>query len=161
MDYRKKKMFSAEGWRVEQLCVVGAAAELFWERAFGERKGMNSLVWSDVQSVELRQLTLGKEVLKKVRVGLSREDSVLALRAARAVVNLVEQSRYRVVDAIVEQRDAKGKRVGEHDLLGEERQPTASSARGLASWEVKFRRIETAKLLADVRRELQEEAWAL
>ena len=85
---------------------------------------------------------------------------MLALRAARAVVKLVEQ-RYRVVDAIVEQRDAKGKRMGEHDLLCEEREPAAASALGLASWESKFRHIETGKLLKDERRQLQEEAWKL
>ena len=55
LDFRKAKLF-VDGARVTQLLVVSLAAERFWWLAFHERRGMNALDWSDVQSVEVRSV---------------------------------------------------------------------------------------------------------
>ena len=55
LDFRDVKLY-VDGERVQQLFVVSLAAERFWWLAFHERRGMNALDWSDVQSVEVRSV---------------------------------------------------------------------------------------------------------
>ena len=52
VNYREVPLF-VNGEEVMQLCVVGVAAERFWHEAFHQRRGLSSLQWSDVTSVNL------------------------------------------------------------------------------------------------------------
>ena len=52
VDYRQAQL-SVNGEDVKQLCVVSVAAERFWHEAFHQRRGLSSLQWSDVTSVNL------------------------------------------------------------------------------------------------------------
>ena len=61
---------------------------------------------------------------------MSDEDSAMALKVARQVIELIEDNDYRVVDAIVVQRDRDGKCEGMHDPVCEKR-----GASGLVSFE--------------------------
>ena len=163
LDFRDVRLF-VDGERVKQLFVVSLAAERFWWLAFRERRGMNALDWSDVQSVEVRSVlrvdgsgkTARKRKLATVQVALTRDDSCLALRAAKAVCTLVEGKGYRILDAIVHQRAVGDLDGGEHDLKCER-----PGEDGLSSFEIKFRRVATAKLLPTVRRQIQQQAWRL
>ena len=156
MDFRAERLFLNK-YRVKQLCVVGKAAESFWSLAFHKRRGMNSLVCSDVTTVELWGVVVGgRKKRHAVEVELTRADSELALRVAHAVVNLAEMHNFRVLDAVVGQKDANGAVVGEHDLLCERR----CKLTGLSSFEVKLRQLQTRGLkAATVRRQVQTEAW--
>lgn len=163
LDFRDVKLF-VDGERVKQLFVVSLAAERYWWLAFHQRRGLNALKWSDVQSVEVRSVlrvdgsgkTARKRKFARVQVALTRDDSDLALRAAKAVCKLVEGKGYRILDAIVPQRAVGDLDGGEHDLKCE--QPVKD---GLSSFEIKFRRVTTAKLLPKVRRQIQQQAWKL
>jgi hypothetical protein len=155
MDYRTERLFLGKH-RVKQLCVVGVAAERFWELAFRRRRGMSSLVSSDVATVELRGVVMNGRKKKKVDVGLTGADSELALRVAQATVRLAERHGFRVLNAVVPQKDSEGVVVGEHDLLCERQR----ALQGLSSWEVKLRQLKTRGLkLATVRRQVQTAAW--
>ena len=118
---------------MKQLLVVSLGAERFWRLAFHERRGMSSLDWSDVRTVEVRGVVRKDGVggqararkLARVVVELTREDSQLSLRVAWAVVNLLE-SKYRILDAIVPQWSEDGSEcVGEHDLICERKSQLA------------------------------------
>ena len=155
MDYRAERLFLGKH-RVKQLCVVGVAAERFWELAFRKRRGMSSLAPSDVATVELRGVVVNGRKKNKVDVGLTGADSELALRVAQATVRLAERHGFRVLDAVVPQKDSEGVVVGEHDLLCERQR----ALQGLSSWEVKLRQLKTRGLkLATVRRQVQNAAW--
>ena len=52
VNYREVQLF-VDGEEVKQLCVVSLAAERFWHEAFHKRRGLSSLQWSDVVSVDL------------------------------------------------------------------------------------------------------------
>jgi hypothetical protein len=159
MDFRASKLY-LNGVRVNQLTVVGVAVERFWWLAFHERRGVSNLVWNDVTKVELRNARRTKDGPRRcVEVGLSREDSTLALRVAQEVINLLENNGYRILDAIAKQMDGDGDAVGEHDLICERRQPLRIP--GKTSVEVKLRRVTTAQLLPQVRRQVQQESWKL
>ena len=163
LDFRDVKLY-VDGERVQQLFVVSLAAERFWWLAFHERRGMNALDWSDVQSVEVRSVlridgsgqNARRRKFARVQVALTREDSRLAYRAARAVCKLIEGKGYRILDAIVHQRAVGDLDGGEHDLKCE-----CPDKDGLSSFEIKFRRVTTAKLLPTVRRQIQQLAWHL
>ena len=163
LDFRKAKLF-VDGARVTQLLVVSLAAERFWWLAFHERRGMNVLDWSAVQSVEVRSVlcvtgfgkTARRSKLARVQIALTKEDSCLAYRAAKAVCKLVEAKGYRILDAIVPQKAVGGLDGGEHDLKTEH-----PNKAGPSSFEIKFRRVVTAKLLPTVRRQIQQQAWKL
>jgi hypothetical protein len=120
MDFRTERLF-LNRYRVKQLCVVSKAAESFWSFAFHKRRGMSSLVWIDATTVKLWGVVVGgRKKRQAVEVALTRADSELALRVAHAVVNLAERHNFRVLDAVVEQKDENSVVVGgEHDLLGE------------------------------------------
>ena len=123
MDYRACAV-QLNGYRVKQLCVVSLAAERFWFLAFRDRRGMGSLAWGDVASVELHGASVSGRTRSSLVVGLTRADSELALRVARAVALLVERHGFRVIDAVVPQKSAVAARVGrvgEHDLVCERR----------------------------------------
>jgi hypothetical protein len=159
MDYRACAV-QLNGYRVKQLCVVSLAAERFWFLAFRDRRGMGSLAWGDVASVELHGASVSGRTRSSLVVGLTRADSELALRVARAVVSLVERHGFRVLDAVVPQKSAVAARVGrvgEHDLVCERR----AGARGLSSVEVKLRQVNVSGRLPVVRRQVQLEAWAM
>lgn len=142
------------GYRVKQLLVVSLGAERYWRLAFHDRRGMHSLKWSDVQTVQVRDVCridgVGKtrrvKKFSEVAIKLTRADSELALRVAHAVVNLVEAAGYRILDAIVPQRDQSGKCVGEHDLICEKLRQDGGG-RTMSSFEVKLRIIYSPKTL--------------
>ena len=123
LDFRDVKLY-VDGERVQQLFVVSLAAERFWWLAFHERRGMNALGWSDVQSVEVRSVlridgsgqNARRRKFARVQVALTREDSRLAYRAARAVCKLIEGKGYRILDAIVHLRGVGDLNEGGHDL---------------------------------------------
>ena len=109
MDFRSV-ILHVGSERVKQLCVVGVAVEYFWKLAFHGRRGLNSLVWSDVPSATLRDVVRIDGAGRPRRwgiaeVALTRADSMLALRVARAVCKRVEESGFRIFDAIVAQKD--------------------------------------------------------
>ena len=157
MDYRREKLY-VNKYRVKQPCVVGKAAESFWPLASHKRRGMSSLVWSNVVTMELGDVVLRGRKKATLEVGLSRADSELALRAAHAVVNLLERNGFRVLDVAVAQNDGKGDLVGEHDLVCERRRGPS----GRSPAEVKLRQLKTKALkLRTVRRQVQQEAWKL
>ncbi len=159
MDYRACAV-QLNGYRVKQLCVVSLAAERFWFLAFRDRRGMGSLAWGDVASVELHGASVSGRARSSLVVGLTRADSALSLRVARAVALLVERHGFRAIDAVVPQKSAVAARVGrvgEHDLVCERR----AGARGLSSVEVKLRQVSVSGRLPVVRRQVQQEAWAM
>ena len=88
-------------YRVKQLFVVSLGAERFWRLAFHDRRGIDSLTWSDVQAVDVRDVCRKDGVgnaqrvrkFKVLAVKLTRADSELALRLAHGVVDLVEKRR--------------------------------------------------------------------
>lgn len=167
LDFRKVSLFVG-GYRVKQLFVVSLGAERFWKLAFHDRRGLGSLTWSDVQTVEVRDVirlfgvgnNARKRKLAVVTVQLTRGDSEFALRVANAVACIVENRGYRVLDAIVPQKDEAGELAGEHDLVCERRDPRASAA-GKTSLEVKLRMVSSAKTLGRVRRQMQTSSWKL
>jgi hypothetical protein len=155
MDYRKERVYLNKH-RVKQLTVVGKACEAFWYLAFHKRRGMSALLWSDVKTVELQHVVVKGRTKRSLTLALTAEDSQLSLRAARAVVNLAEQHDFRVLDAVVPQKNADGECVGEHDLLCER----CSGQVGYSSWEVKLRHLKTRGLkLNRVRQQVQEQSW--
>ena len=156
MDYRAICLYVGK-YRVNQLTVVGLAAESFWRLAFHERRGIAALVWSDVKTIQVRDVVRNGRQFKSLEVALSREDSQLALRAAIATVDAVELHGLRILDAIVPQKGGSGVSVGEHDLVCERRQ----CAVGKTSVEVKFRRIVAASMLQRVRVQVCGETWKL
>ena len=157
-----------DGFRVKQLFVVSLAAEELWRLAFHERRGVDTLKWTDVQTVEVRRVVRKDGVgaservqkLRSVRVHLRRGDSELALRVAHGVVQLVEGKGYRILDAVVPQLDKDGASVGEHDLICEKRNKPAGVT-GLSSFEIKLRLVYTVKTLVKMRRQIQTLSWKL
>ena len=130
LDFRRDHVV-LKNERVKQLCVVGLAAEQFWDIAFHQRRGLSSCVWSDVTSVTLwdvmkKTLTGNLKRMGSCEVKLEPADSQLALAVAKAVCEKLEEMDYRILDAGVEQMDVNGNCVGAHDLICERRQ-----ARGL------------------------------
>ena len=167
LSYFDVRLFVA-GYRVKQLFVVSLGAERFWRLAFHDRRGMDDLKWSDVKTVQVRDVCRidgvgkGKRVkkLKVVEVKLTRADSELALRVAHGVVNLIEDAGYRILDAIVPQRDKSGQCVGEHDLICEKRRQAVAS-RTKASFEIKLRIVYSPKTLPKAREQMQTLTWKL
>ena len=139
------------------MTVMGVAASEFWRLAFRGRKRISACVWSDVQIVELRDVVKDGRKYGTLEVAVTREDSQLALRAAIASVEAIEEHGLRILDAIATQKGEHGRSVGEHDLVCERRQGPA----GKTSVEVKFRRMTHASMLHEVRRQLRQEAWRL
>ena len=156
MDYRAICLHVGK-YRVNQLTVVGLAAESVWRMAFHERRGIAALVWSDVQTIQVRDVVRNGRHLSSLEVALSREDSQLALRAAIAIVDAVELYGLRILDAIVSQKGGSDVSVGEHDLVCEQRQ----FAVGKTSVEVKLRRIVAASMLQRVRAQVRGVTWKL
>ena len=64
MDYRECKLLIGKH-RVNQLTVIGVAAEVVWKEAFRERRGLNNVQLADVASVTLRNVSrcIGKSWL--------------------------------------------------------------------------------------------------
>ena len=164
MDFRKDHL-EINNARVKQLCVIGVAAERFWDLAFHQRRGLGSCVWSDVTSVTLW------DVRKKTRSGnfkrmgscevaLTPADSQLALAVARAVCEKLEDLDFRILDAGVEQLDGEGDCVGAHDLVCERRQALGPLT-GRTSVEVKLRRVTTQGLMPKMRKQVQTASWKL
>ena len=56
LDFRAVQLY-INNERMNQLCLVGKAAERFWDLAIHQRRGLGSCVWSDVTSVELWDVT--------------------------------------------------------------------------------------------------------
>jgi hypothetical protein len=167
LHFRDVRLF-VDGYRVKQLLVASLGAEQFWRLAFHERRGMDSLKWSEVQTVEVRNVVrkdgVGADArvkkMRSVQVHLRRGDSELALRVAHGVVRLVEERGYRILDAVVPQLDEAGTCVGEHDLVCERRiQPTGVT--GLSSFEIKLRLVYAPKTLVKARHQIQTLSWKL
>ena len=55
MDYRAHKLIIGKD-RVNQLTVIGLAAEVVWKEAFHERRGLSNVQLTDVTSVTLRNV---------------------------------------------------------------------------------------------------------
>ena len=53
MDYRAYKLYVGK-YRVNQLTVVGVAAEEVWKQAFHERRGLSNVQLADIASVTWR-----------------------------------------------------------------------------------------------------------
>ena len=126
LNFRDEQLY-INGERVNQLCVVGVAAERFWELAFCDGRGLGSLVWTDVTSVKLWDVTkkMSGGHLRRVgsaEVRLEPADSQMALGVARAACERLEEMDYRILDAGIEQMDGEGHCVGAHDLICERRQ---------------------------------------
>lgn len=166
LNYRDAKLYVG-GYRVKQLFVVSLAAEKFWRRGIHDHRGMNAQVWSDVVSVEARDVVRitgdgshrSWRGLSTVELALTPADSAMGLKVACQVVELIEDHDYRVVDAIVEQRDALGRTAGVHDLVCEKRGTVGGS--GFTSFEVKLRNLYSAKALLRARRQIQVLSWKL
>ena len=52
MDYRTHKLVIGKA-RVNQLTVIGVAAEVVWKEAFHERRGLSNVQLADIASVTL------------------------------------------------------------------------------------------------------------
>ena len=151
------------GWRVAFLCVVGFAAERFWDLAIHGRKGFNALAWHSVTSVTIRDVVVNGKAKAEVDVDVPRPDAELAYRVARAVCLRLQKAGFFLLDAIrpqandaaTEEKDRK-KSVGEHDLIGERR-----SLKGRSSIEVKLRTVKKDSFLPNVRRQIQNSAHKL
>jgi hypothetical protein len=160
VNYREVGL-SVNGFEVKQLCVVGLAAERFWHEAFHQRRGLSSLRWSDVTSVDLLDVVRKDDAGRsrkhgRLQVDLTPADSQLALRVARAVAERLEED-FRILDAIVDQKDDRNISVGVHDLVCERRE----APMGLTSVEVKLRRITSDGLMPKMRKQVQDQAWKL
>ena len=142
------------GYLVRSLTIIGIAAEYFWKLAIHDRRGFNCLSWSDVESVELRDVVVNDRNRSLVEVSVPRRDAEIALQLAHAVVELLEQKGFRMLDAIVPQRDASGNKVGEHDLVAERSGPS-----GKSSIEIKCRTILDDRRRDEVRRQVQKDAY--
>ena len=95
MDYRACKLLIGKH-RVNQLTVVGVAAEVVWKEAFHERRGLSNVQLADVASVTLRNVfkmdSVGRcRYLGKVDVALTPADAQMALDVARAVCERIEE----------------------------------------------------------------------
>ena len=93
MDFRKDHL-EIDNARVKQLCVIGVAAERFWDLAFHQRRGLSSCAWSDVTSVNLwdvtrKTLTGNFKRIGSCEVELTPADSQLALAVAKAALRVV------------------------------------------------------------------------
>ena len=163
LNFRDEQLY-INGERVNQLCVVGVAAERFWELAFCDGRGLGSLVWTDVTSVKLWDVTKKMSGGRLRRVGsaevrLEPADSQMALGVAKAACERLEEMDYRILNAVLEQEDVDGNCVGAHDLVCERRQTLGKA--GKTSVEVKLRRITTENLMLKMRRQVQVQAWRL
>ena len=88
VNYREVLLF-VNSEVVKQLCVVGLAAERFWHEAFHQWRGLSSLRWSDVTSVNLLDVVRKDDAGRsrkhgRLQVDLTPADSQLALRVAKA-----------------------------------------------------------------------------
>ena len=113
MDYRACKLLIGKH-RVNQLTVVGVAAEVVWKEAFHERRGLSNVQLADVASVTLRNVfkmdSVGRcRYLGKVDVALNPADAQMALDVARAVCERIEENGYRILDAVHCSSQAGGK----------------------------------------------------
>ena len=61
VDFREVELFINKE-RVNQLCVVGVAAERFWELAFHERRGLNDNAADDALKLARNQKKHAKAV---------------------------------------------------------------------------------------------------
>ena len=146
-----RKIFR-NGYLVRSLTVIGVAAEQFLKLAIHYRRGFNALSWWSVKSVEMRGVIINGVSRSSITVEVPRRDAEIALRLARAVVERLEQVGFRMLDAIVPQRDARNTVVGEHDLVAER-----SGQTGKSSIEIKCRTFLDGCRRDEFRRQLQKD----
>ena len=111
LDYKEQKIY-LNGYVVGPLTIIGLAAELFWRLAVHDRRGFNALTWTNVQAVEIRNAVVNERSRSSLVVAVPRKDAEKALRVSRVVAERLEQSGFRILDAIVAQWDASGRKVG-------------------------------------------------
>ena len=158
LDYRSRPIF-LNGFRARTLCIVGLVVEEFLRLAFHERKGLNALEWHHAGAcVQVKAAVVDGRRHRSVDVVVLRADAELALAVARAVVASLEEppGRFRILDAIVAQRDQYGTIVGAHDLVCER-----NGRSGKSSVEVKLRQVNHEPFLTTVRTQLQRDSAAL
>ena len=137
----------------QRLRFLSFIAEQFWKLAFKERQGLNALHVDSVKSVWLSGVKInGRRFDSDKEFIVPPEDSAMALKIATAVVVLLDDLDYRILDAIV---PAPG--GGEHDFLAERRNlPRKSSV------EVKCKRIlHEATLFGEFRQLMRKDALKL
>jgi hypothetical protein len=118
-NYTRNKI-KWHGTPMHRLRLVSFVAEQFWKLVFCERMGFNELSPGCVTSVGLSKIEVdGVKKRGETYIEVSAEDSLLALKIARAVADLLAELGFRILDAVV------GASVGgehcEHDLVGERR----------------------------------------
>ena len=153
------------GTLVHRLRLSSYAAEKFWHMAFGLQLGMNRLspdavrtAWLDDGEVD------GIKKRGEVEVELPADYQELAFKIACAAVELLESHGYRILNAIVPERDANdsddvqnSSKKKEHDLVAERK-----GLWGPSSWEIKCKTIQYPdKLLATVQKQLRKDALKL
>ena len=154
-DYTLQKVY-LNSYVVSCFTVVGIAAEYFWRLAIHDRRGFNALSWSSVRVIEMRNVIINDRRHSLIEVGVPQRDAEMALRVARAVVERLEKAGFRMLDAIVPQKDVDGGTVGEHDLIAER-----FGKHGKSSVEVKCRCIKDGRCRDTFRRQIQCQAYKL
>ena len=123
---------------LDRMRFSGIVVEWFWYLAFGRpRRGLYSLEPTDVAEVEVwnvRNADSGVEH-KSAVASVTPEDARLALRAATLVVEAVEKTGLRIIEAM----PAGPPRQGDHDLVVERR-----GVRGRGGMEVKLMQVRDA-----------------
>ena len=150
-DYRKHDI----KWRGTDVCrlrLVSFVAERFWSIAFKDRAGLNILTWESVKFVILSDVIIDGRKYCEASFDVLEKDAVLALKIARGAVEVLQNLRYRILDAIVPEVGG-----GEHDIIGER-----DGLRSRSSIEIKCRQINKPEvLLPTVRKQLREDALKL
>ena len=99
VNYRDN-VIKLNDWRVTFLCVVGLAAERFWDLAIHARKGFNALAWHSITSVTIRDAEVNGRNRTEVEVDVPRPEAELAYRVARDVCLRLQKAGFLVLDAI-------------------------------------------------------------
>ena len=87
MDYKDPKKHML--WHHTELCrlrFVSFVAEQFWNMAFKQRKGLNSLTADSVQSVLLSKVSINGRKYKDKEFKVDEDDAAIALRIANGEV---------------------------------------------------------------------------
>jgi hypothetical protein len=149
LDYRKLHLY-VNKLRVDSLCVTGFLKETALK--LSRKHGYSTLAPKHLPA----SIIINLDYRGRQAVHVYDDDRDLAIEVTKAIRLKMNSLGLELCDAVVEVKDARGRRISDHDVIFEF-VSTPGAPAGLLSTEVRLRRIASDKAEAKLRGTLQQE----